>query len=404
MHKHGVWLALGHSLKLGKFRMAGVFGVVAALVGCALLGESSHGTAIRESRQASHARTPDFAVVVVALDGVRWQDVFEGTDPGLAQSHGMPSTEHRSAAELMPNLHALIAQGALAFGAPEQPIAASGPNYKSLPGYTEILGGRRASHCLDNDCKGADVPTVLDECARLSEADPFACAAITSWADIERVAALEPNRVALSTGRHGGRTRALLTHDKASRALVEEAERQEPYPGHADFRPDAFTARIALQYLKKQRPRLLFLGLGEPDEYAHRNDYRAYLASLRESDRTIGEVARALAERERAGARTALFVTTDHGRARNFTDHGDKYPESARVWLVASGSEIAKGATVAPRSDRRLADIAPTLRYLLGMPADHHPLAGASLLSSASPLALARASLLASATQSASSR
>jgi len=45
----------------------------------------------------------------------------------------------------------------------------------------------------------------------------------------------------------------------------------------------------------------------------------------------IGQLRRDLRAIEKKGRDTALFVTTDHGRAYHFTDHGRTYPESARM-------------------------------------------------------------------------
>jgi arylsulfatase A-like enzyme len=73
---------------------------------------------------------------------------------------------------------------------------------------------------------------------------------------------------------------------------------------------------------------------------------------------------------------TTLFVTADHGRARNFRDHGGFAPESGRVWLVAAGPAIAARGHVASPHERRLADIAPTLRAIAGLPADEAKNAG----------------------------
>jgi arylsulfatase A-like enzyme len=220
---------------------------------------------------------------------------------------------------------------------------------------------------------------LLDQCAQLTR-DRGACAAFTSWAPIERVAALHRSRIALSTGRSGGGdSRRRLAEDPALHEPLATAERQAPYPGNGDFRPDAHTANIALTYLRRHRPKLLFLSLGEPDEYGHRGDYRGYLAALRQSDARIGELARELREAAARGARTALVVTTDHGRAHGFAEHGARYPESARSFVVVAGSAI-ESFRQRSRADRRLADIAPTLRELFGLDPDTHPQAGASLL------------------------
>jgi hypothetical protein len=75
--------------------------------------------------------------VVLALDGVRYQDVFEGADPELARRHGLPATHLPISAELMPQLHELMHQQGAALGAPGgAPISASGPEFVSLPGYS----------------------------------------------------------------------------------------------------------------------------------------------------------------------------------------------------------------------------------------------------------------------------
>ena len=151
-----------------------------------------------------------------------------------------------------------------------------------------------------------------------------------------------PDRIAMSTGRNGGPTRELFRRDPVGRALVDEAATVSPEPGAGDFRPDRHTARIATRHLETAQPRFLFVSLGEPDEYAHRGDYRGYLRALRAADLAIGDIARALRERAHQGSRTVLFVTADHGRADDFRNHGREHPESARVWLLAWGTEVSR--------------------------------------------------------------
>src|SRR6185436_15569787 len=109
-------------------------------------------------------------------------------------------------------------------------------------------------------------------------------AVITSWPEIERVTSLDAG-AALSTGRHGGRTRDALVRDPGSRAILERGASASPFPGHGDFRPDYYTGELALYRLAHEHPRFLFVGLGELDEYGHQNDYRGYLEALRYADK-----------------------------------------------------------------------------------------------------------------------
>jgi hypothetical protein len=308
-------------------------------------------------------------VVLVALDGVRWQDVFQGVDPTLARRKGMASHEVLRPEQLMPNLHDIVVTRGAALGAPGhgEPIVASGPDFVSLPGYMEILSGNVAPPCRSNQCQALIDPTLADDFAELSEGWASDVAVIASWPQLANAAARRPDRVVVSTGRHGGGSRHLLRYDAESAWLLETASRERPYPGHGDFRPDRFTAAIALRYLRTQTPRFLFLSLGEPDAYAHRGLYRQYLESLRHADAVVGEIDQLLVGLRARGYQATLLVTTDHGRGKRFAGHGAAAPESGRVWLVATGSGIHSRGWVSAPTRRRLADLAPTVRYISGL-------------------------------------
>jgi hypothetical protein len=305
-------------------------------------------------------------VILVVLDGVRWQEVFGGVDPVLAATHRVgPVLDART---LLPSLYAGLDARGVALGAPGHGvIAASGPNFVSLPGYTEIFGGRSPDHCRDNGCAGATGPTIVDAMRDRSTRDSDV-AVIASWEPIGRAAtraAAAP--IVLSTGRQSVTGRQFLTADAASRRILDEGARADPRPGRDSFRPDRYTGELALRYLEIWRPTFLFVGLGEPDEYAHDDDYRGYLASLRAADDFLGRLFATLDRMGDRGRRSLVLVTADHGRAHDYRDHGAA-PESARVWLLAFGGPVhAQGFVEGPRP-RRLADIAPTIRQVVGLP------------------------------------
>ncbi|HTB76964.1 MAG TPA: alkaline phosphatase family protein [Polyangiaceae bacterium] len=316
-------------------------------------------------------------VVLVVLDGVRWQEVFGGVDPTLAASHRAgPVVGARS---LLPSLYAALDARGAAFGAPGYGvISASGPNFVSLPGYTEIFGGRAPAACQDNDCAGASGPTIVDALRDRARADSDV-AVIASWAPIGRAATRAPSRIVLSAGRKDVEGASFLEDEPSTRAVLDEGARADPRPGHDAFRPDRYTAELALRYLETRRPSFLFVGLGEPDEYAHEDDYRGYLASLRAADDFFGRLFAALDRMGERGRRSLVLVTADHGRARDYRDHGAGLPESARVWLLALGGPVhARGFVQAPHS-RRLSDVAPTIRQVVGLPLDEVAGAGAPI-------------------------
>lgn len=345
--------------------------VAAGLALASCLFTPAARTPVAMSGGVASARPPlrHPVVVVVVLDGVRWQDVFEGVDPKLAQDKGLAPHEVVRPEQLMPNLHEIVSTRGAALGAPGHgaAITASGPNYVSLPGYIEMLTGKE-SPCQSNECNAALERTLADDFAEVAQGWATDVAVIASWPDLARAAGRRTDRMLVSAGRHGGATRKLLRFDAESAWLFDAAAKEKPHPGYGDFRPDRYTAALALRYLRKQSPRFLFLSLGEPDAWAHRGHYKQYLQSMVHADAVIGEIEEHLAGLRARGHSATLFVTTDHGRSRHFAGHGAA-PESGRVWMVATGSGIkARGWVMAPR-ERRLADLAPTVRAVAGLDA-----------------------------------
>jgi hypothetical protein len=286
------------------------------------------------------AAPPD-PVVIVTLDGVRWQEVFEGTDATLSKAPPV------AAAALLPNLYALGQEHGAFVGAPGYgEIAASGPNYISLPGYNELLGGRPSPWCTSNDCPQTHVPTLLDE----AHDQGARVAAFASWERISRAVTFRQGTFKVDCGRG--------LNPFAPKVL-----------GSGESRPDSLTATEALRYFETAQPDVFYLGLGDTDEYAHHHDYPRYLAALRQADDVLGRLQAMLRASER-GRRTHVIVVPDHGRARDFESHGGFAPESARVWLVAAGPRIAARGMVRSPQKRHLADVAPTLRVVLGLRRD----------------------------------
>ena len=288
------------------------------------------------------AKTPD-PVVFVVVDGVRWQEIFRGTDPALSP----PTIPKQTAEQLTPKLHAIMRDRGAAIGAPGRSrIAASGPRFVSLPSYREIFSGESSLDCLDNACPPIERTTIVDDVRSKGRS----AAVFSSWPTISHAAAKNAQGALVSTG------------------LQPSDDGLESWPGEPGFRPDRYTATVALAHLEKARPDFMFLGLGEPDEYAHQGNYAAYVSSLQAMDRTIGELEQTLVRMGERGARTNVFVTADHGRAKNFRDHGGAYPESAAVWLVAFGPAIQARGSLVTTTPHRLADLAPTARLLLEVP------------------------------------
>jgi hypothetical protein len=315
-------------------RIARVLSVV-AIVGCAvspppLRANVAVAVPVTVVDEAPRVTRTD-QVVLVAIDGARWQDIF-------------------AKVPVMPTLRRFMTTDGISVGAPGYgEMRATGPNYVSLPGYTEIFTGR-TSKCKSNDCPPIDERTIVDEVIDSGGE----AAVISSWEMIDRAAAREPARAVLSTGR-----KRVAHGDELDHKTFDEGAHAGPGCGIGEYRQDAHTIKLALEYLSHHTPKFAFVGLGDSDEHAHRDNRTGYVDALRTADAFLAQL------EERVSEHAAILVTADHGRAANFKDHG-MMPEAARVWLVARGAGIdARGPLEA--SPVRLADIAPTIRCLLGL-------------------------------------
>jgi 2,3-bisphosphoglycerate-independent phosphoglycerate mutase len=121
---------------------------------------------------------------------------------------------------------------------------------------------------------------------------------------------------------------------------------------------------------------LIILNFANPDMVGHTGILPAAITAVETVDRGLGEIAAAVA---RAGG--ALLVTADHGNCELMRDAATHEPHTAHtlnpVPVVLMGGP--PGATLA---DGRLADIAPTLLALMGLPQPPE-MTGLSLLRSA---------------------
>lgn len=324
-----------------------------ALAGATVL--ACTGSPFRAVLPGAALRSNRPLVVLVAIDGVRAKDVFFGPDQALGGSRTFRSRE-----QLVPHLTQMESSGVV-LGAPGSGgFFASGPNYVSLPGYMEMLSGTSHVRCTENDCAEMQQRTLMDDVQENAPGDPTRSAVISSWAQVN-VAAANKARGVVSAGRFDGENLEVLTRFPTCKRALMKGRAQ--YAGHTGFRSDRWTSELALSFFEEASPEFLFVSLGETDERAHEGNYAAYLQALHESDLFVGQIHQALQERRAEGHKTLLLVTTDHGRAKNFRDHGRQYPESAQSFLYAAGSLVAPRGWI-KHETAYLRDIAPTIRAI----------------------------------------
>jgi hypothetical protein len=290
-------------------------------------------------------------VFIVTMDGMRWQEVFGGlaadlltresggvSDAAAVERRFGGATEAIRRGRLMPFFWSTVARQGQIFGDPASESTARVTNGLrfSYPGYNELLAGFPDPGIDSNDPKPNPNVSVLEWLNRRPGFEGRV-AAFASWEILPFI--LNAQRSGIPCNGAGAPVAQPAT--ERDHLLNEFADDLPPYWGSTRF--DAPTGFGALEYLRTHRPRVLYVMLGETDEWAHGRRYDLYLDAAQRNDRFIRrlwETAQAMPE---YANKTALIVSTDHGRGdtpKDWTDHGEKVPAAERIWMAVMGPQV----------------------------------------------------------------
>ena len=323
------------------------------------------------------AQRPADAIVLVTLDGLRWQEVFGGADSGVladtaatrARDAG-PRYWRASAAErratLLPFLWGVMARDGQVFGdrfAGGAMRVTNGRKF-SYPGYQELLAGYPDTAIDSNDKRPNPNVTVL-EWLNGRPAFRGRVAAFATWDVFPFILHEERSGVAVNAAWEP----LALRQPTATQTLLNQLMAEVPHVLGEDERFDALTFRAALEYLRRERPRVLYIALGETDDWAHQRRYDRYLDAARHGDGFLRELWDSLQAMPDYQGRTALVVTTDHGRGptvASWPNHGASVDDAEWVWAAVMGPGVASRGERNDVTDATQSQIAATVAALLG--------------------------------------
>lgn len=306
-------------------------------------------------------------VFIVTTDGLRTEEVFQGADTNLIHSDcnnpqeiqerfGGPDASVRRE-RLMPFFWSTLVQNGQVYGnrALGSKVEVTNSSCISYPGYNEMLAGfADDKRIFLNTKKHNPNTTVLDFLSVRHHV-----AAFSSWDVFPWILNEERSGFLVNAG--------FEPLCSPGSEVLDEQLCFSAKPWNESVRPDTLTWAYARHYLATQQPDVMFLSLGETDEYAHEGKYGNYLEAARQFDQILEELWEFVQNSDHYRDQTAILITTDHGRSsRHWRQHLRLLKGSDAIWMATAGAAIAPLGEIKKGPVVKQCQMAQTIAGLLG--------------------------------------
>lgn len=316
-------------------------------------------------------------IIIITTDGFRWQEVFTGMDSAIANNSKFNQWDstgiykkywsddvNERRKKLLPFLWNVIAAKGQLYGNRhfDNNVNVANRYWFSYPGYNEIFTGYPDTLVNSNHYK-ANPNTTLTEFLNKQPAFKNRVAAFGAWNAFDRI---------LNEQRSG--MPVINAFDKplpGSNPLFAKMLRDSYRPFGEEECLDVFTHYQAMDYLQQKKPKLLYISYGETDEWAHAGKYKDYLNAANQVDKWIQDVWNYVQSDPRYKNKTALFITTDHGRGdkikEEWVTHGEGLTGANEIWFAVVGPGISAKGEVKTPGQLYQQQFAQTIASLLGL-------------------------------------
>ncbi len=330
--------------------------------------------ALSFSAPAQKAKTEN--VILITLDGMRWQEVFGGTERRLIDKKFVKDTAvllnmfwaenpETRREKLMPFFWNTIAKQGQLYGNRNlgNKVNTANKMWFSYPGYNEILCGFADDEKINsNDPIENPNRNVLEFLSSQNEYKSKV-AAFTSWETFPWIINTKRSGVLVNAG-----LAKVQTNPTKSENILNELMFQLP-DNTGGTRLDALTFHFAFEHLKKNQTRVLFLSFDETDHWAHEGEYDKYLHAANYTDGFIKTLWEWIQSQEQYKNKTTLIITTDHGRGKindeDWKHHGAKMPYADEIWFAFLGPDTPSTGEMKGEQQLYQNQIAKTLATLL---------------------------------------
>ncbi len=319
-------------------------------------------------------------IIVVTTDGFRWQEVFGGMDSAIANnskfnqwdSSGIFNNYWASESEqrrkkLLPFFWEVIAAKGQVYGNRNfnNNVNVANRYWFSYPGYNEIFTGYPDTLVNSNEYK-ANPNTTLTEFLNRQPSFHNRVAAFGAWNAFERILNSERSGVPVTNAFKKLNDKKATGREVLMNDLLMDS--YKPFGNEECL--DVFTHYQAMEYLQKKKPRFLYIAYGETDEWAHAGRYKDYLNAAHQVDGWIKQLWEYIQHDPVYKNKTALFITTDHGRGdkvkEEWVTHGEGLKGADEIWFAVMGPGIKAKGAVKDAGQLYQKQFAQTIAGLLG--------------------------------------
>jgi len=325
-------------------------------------------------------------VILITLDGYRWQELFKGADSALINDKRFVSEDMQELKDqfwrstaikrretLMPFVWSVIKRHGVLLGNRNSGNNVNVTNgmHFSYPGYNEILTGAADDRNIHSNDKINNPNVSILEIANKIPVYKGKVLAFGSWDVFPFI--LNEKRSGLPV--NAGYRHALTSRPNSTELYLNKLQDQTSGRWNS-VRFDVFTHNYALEAIKKVKPDIVYISYGETDDYAHDGCYDQYLKSAHRTDAYIRELWEYVQSDPYYKGQTTFIVTTDHGRGdgvdgnHTWRHHGQEIINSDQTWILFFGNEVKpKGESTKP-AQFYANQIASTLAKIMEIPFD----------------------------------
>ena len=314
-------------------------------------------------------------IVIVTLDGMRWQEVFGGADAAILTNKkytkdssgtskdfwAADAIERRK--KLFPFLWNTVATQGQLYGNrwAGNKVDNANPYWFSYPGYNEIFTGYPDTAVNSND-KIWNKNTNVLEFINQQKNYTGKVAAFATW-DVFPYILNAP-----TSGVYVNADVDTIKFHTPQLQLLNDMQFLTTRP--IGVRPDVFTYFAAREYMKAYAPKALYIAFDETDDFAHGGEYDQYLKSAHAEDAMIADLWNYIQSAAQYKNKTTLIITCDHGRGDilkdNWRHHGSKIEDAGQIWIAAIGPDTKALGEIKTEGLLYQKQLAATFAKLLG--------------------------------------